>query len=165
MIRVQAAMMHKSVVSLLLIQGVALLKADSALVIGGFGASDSVQVVTDNDVCLGGNAVPMIPKAPDGRVGWTAQYVDGKVVVCGGAKVDFYSDCYSLQIGTKNLFYLNFLLCVLLICFMQYSSATQFLKIAQNVSINIASEASTVYILSGQKFVRNAKNGHFFASS
>ena len=103
MIRVQAAMMHKSVVSLLLIQGVALLKADSALVIGGFGASDSVQVVTDNDVCLGGNAVPMIPKAPDGRVGWTAQYVDGKVVVCGGAKVDFYSDCYSLQIGTKNL--------------------------------------------------------------
>merc|ERR1711953_1007399 len=101
-IRVQAAMMHKSVVSLLLIQGVALLKADSALVIGGFGASDSVQVVTDNDVCLGGNAVPLIPKAPDGRVGWTAQYVDGKVVVCGGAKVDFYSDCYSLQIGSTS---------------------------------------------------------------
>jgi len=98
-------MMHKFVFAsllCLLLQGVALLKADSALVIGGFGASDSVQVVTDNDVCLGGNAVPMIPKAPDGRVGWTAQYVDGKVVVCGGAKVDFYSDCYSLQIGSAS---------------------------------------------------------------
>lgn len=97
-------MMHKlafqaTILALL----VALLKADSALVIGGFGASDSVQVVSENDVCLGGNAVPMIPKAPDGRVGWTAQYVDDKVVVCGGAKVDFYSDCYSLQIGKYKI--------------------------------------------------------------
>ena len=32
--------------------------------------------------------------------------MDGKIVVCGGAKVDFYSDCYSLQVGknTRLLF-------------------------------------------------------------
>ena len=30
------------------------------------------------------------------------------------------------------------------------------LKIAENVSFNIASEASYVYILSGQKFIKNA---------
>ena len=29
------------------------------------------------------------------------------------------------------------------------------------VSFNIASEASYVYILSGQKFIKNAKNGQF----
>ena len=35
------------------------------------------------------------------------------------------------------------------------------LKITEKVSFSIASEASYVYILSGQKFVKNAKNGQF----
>ena len=40
--------------------------------------------------------------------------------------------------------------------------STRFLKITEKVSFNIASEASYVYILSGQKFIKNAKNGHFW---
>ena len=36
------------------------------------------------------------------------------------------------------------------------------LKIAEKVSFNIASEASYVYILSGQKIIKNAKNGPFW---
>ena len=36
------------------------------------------------------------------------------------------------------------------------------LKITEKVSFNIASEASYVYILSGQKFITNAKNGPFW---
>ena len=35
------------------------------------------------------------------------------------------------------------------------------LKITEKVSFNIASEASYVYILSGQKFIKNAKIGQF----
>ena len=35
------------------------------------------------------------------------------------------------------------------------------LKITEKVSFNIASEASYVYILSGQKLIKNAKSGHF----
>ena len=35
------------------------------------------------------------------------------------------------------------------------------LKITEIVSFNIASEASYVYILSGQKFIKNAKNAQF----
>ena len=38
-------------------------------------------------------------------------------------------------------------------------SGPQCLKIAKKVAFNIASEASYVYILSGQKFIRNTKNG------
>ena len=38
---------------------------------------------------------------------------------------------------------------------------SQCLKITEKVSFNIASEASYVYILSGQKLIKNAKNGHF----
>ena len=33
------------------------------------------------------------------------------------------------------------------------------LKITQKVAFNIASEASNVYILSGQKLIANAQNG------
>ena len=36
------------------------------------------------------------------------------------------------------------------------------LKITEKVSFNIASEASYVYILSAQKFIKNAKNGPFW---
>ena len=36
------------------------------------------------------------------------------------------------------------------------------LKITEKVSINITSEASYVYILSGQKLIENAKNGPFW---
>ena len=37
----------------------------------------------------------------------------------------------------------------------------QCLKITENVSFNIASQASYVYILSKQKLIKNAKNGPF----
>ena len=37
-----------------------------------------------------------------------------------------------------------------------------YLKITEKVSFNIASEASYVYILSGQKLIQNAKNGQFW---
>ena len=46
-----------------------------------------------------------------------------------------------------------------------FRTYTRCLKITEKVSFNIASEASYVYILSGQKFIKNAKNapcGEFF---
>ena len=39
---------------------------------------------------------------------------------------------------------------------------SQCLKIAKKVAFNIASEASYVYILSGKKLMKNAKNGQLF---
>ena len=36
------------------------------------------------------------------------------------------------------------------------------MKIKEKVAFNIASEASYVFILSGQKFIKNAKNGQFW---
>ena len=40
----------------------------------------------------------------------------------------------------------------------------RWLKITEKVSFNIASEASYVYILSGQKFIKNAKNWSILAN-
>ena len=39
-----------------------------------------------------------------------------------------------------------------------FHSLSLCLKITEKVSFNIASEASYVYILSGQKFIRNTRN-------
>ena len=41
-------------------------------------------------------------------------------------------------------------------------SHSRCLKITEKVSFNIASEASYVYILSGQKLMKNAKKGPFW---
>ena len=43
-----------------------------------------------------------------------------------------------------------------------YSPSSRCLKITEKMPFNIASEASYVYILSGQKFIKNAKNGPFW---
>ena len=43
-----------------------------------------------------------------------------------------------------------------------YSTYTRYLKITEKVSFEIASEASYVYILSGQKLIQNTKNGPFW---
>ena len=43
-----------------------------------------------------------------------------------------------------------------------FYSTAQCLKITEKVSFNIASEASFVYILRGQKLSKNAKNGQFW---
>ena len=45
-----------------------------------------------------------------------------------------------------------------------WNKVTQCLKITEKVSFNIASEASYVYILSGQKFIKNAKKWSILAS-
>ena len=43
----------------------------------------------------------------------------------------------------------------------EITTREQCLKITEKVSFNIASEASYVYILSGQKLIKNAKNRPF----
>ena len=44
---------------------------------------------------------------------------------------------------------------------MSYERVTPCVKIDRKVAFNIASEASYVYILNGQKFIKNAKNDQF----
>ena len=46
--------------------------------------------------------------------------------------------------------------------FFRSSKYARCLKITEKVSLNIASEASYVYILSGQKFIKNGKKGPFW---
>lgn len=76
--------------------------SEVALLIGGFGSSDASQVITPDGHCLGSQSSPVIPKAPDGRVGWSAQYVDGEIILCGGAKESFYRDCWHMTIGGNS---------------------------------------------------------------
>ena len=52
--------------------------------------------------------------------------------------------------------------CLVVLFLQNHSIATRCLKITEKVSFNIASEASYVYILNGQKLIKNAKNGPFW---
>ena len=45
--------------------------------------------------------------------------------------------------------------------FITFIGLTRYLKITEKVSFSIASEASYVYILIGQKFIKNTKNDQF----
>ena len=49
-------------------------------------------------------------------------------------------------------------------CYFDISTRAQCLKITEKVSFNIASEASYVYILGGQKLIKNAKKCFILAS-
>ena len=51
---------------------------------------------------------------------------------------------------------------MLKINFFAVGHLAQCLKITEKVSFNIASEASYIYILSGQKLIKNATNGQFW---
>jgi len=76
--------------------------SNQGLVIGGFGATTIMQVVTADGVCYGNEATPAVPFNPNGRFGWTSQYIGGKVYLCGGSEFDVFNTCYSLVIGTSG---------------------------------------------------------------
>merc|ERR1712241_985354 len=63
--------------------------SNQGLVIGGFGATTIMQVVTSDGVCYGNEATPAVPFNPNGRFGWTSQF-------------DVFNTCYSLVIGTSG---------------------------------------------------------------
>ena len=56
----------------------------------------------------------------------------------------------------------NYILLKLSLDTLKYFKESQCLKIMGKVSYNIASVESYVHILSGQKFIKSAKNGQFW---
>ena len=73
----------------------------------------------------------------------------------------------SLHNTHQILLFFDAILCLLLcsvpkLMKFQVATRTQCLKITEKNLIQIASEASYVYILSGQEFIKNAENGRFW---
>ena len=72
------------------------------MVIGGYGGGSSVEVITKGEACVSSSSIPNIPNAPAGQIeGWCAEYLDGKIWLCGGADLNFHSECYSSAPGAS----------------------------------------------------------------
>lgn len=70
------------------------------IVIGGSGGGVTMEAVTATGTCQGANAIPALPTAPSGSiVGWSMEYVDGSLWLCGGSNLNDQADCYSLASG------------------------------------------------------------------
>ena len=74
----------------------------TGILVGGYGGGISLEVVEASDHCLGEDSDPELPVAPSGTIeGWSAEYVDDKLFLCGGSNINSVSDCYSLTIGSS----------------------------------------------------------------
>lgn len=68
------------------------------LIIGGYGASNTIELVTKDDRCTGNNIKPPFPVAPGASSAWVAEYIDGFIYLCGGQNLDQSRDCYEFDV-------------------------------------------------------------------
>lgn len=54
------------------------------LAIGGYGASNTIELVTASGTCSGQKIDPPFPVSPSGSSAWIAEYVDNAIYICGG---------------------------------------------------------------------------------
>lgn len=54
------------------------------LAIGGYGSSNSIELILKDRVCRGASIKPSLSVPPNASPTWVAEYVDQKVYLCGG---------------------------------------------------------------------------------
>merc|ERR1712165_555563 len=69
------------------------------LAIGGYGASNTIELVTPEGTCYGSDIDPPFPVSPSGSSAWIAEYVDNAIFLCGGQNIDQRRDCYKFNLG------------------------------------------------------------------
>merc|ERR1712156_192443 len=72
------------------------------LAIGGYGASNTIELVTPEGTCYGSDIDPPFPVSPSGSSAWIAEYVDNAIYICGGQNIDQRSNCYKADIGAGS---------------------------------------------------------------
>ena len=79
----------------------------------------------------------------------------------GFSLVDYQIVGYIIIRKKENQYWLSKIIWKVFLC-LNSKGPARCLKITEKISLNIASEASYFYILSGQKLIKNAKNGPFW---
>jgi len=75
------------------------------LAIGGYGASNTIELVTPNKTCSGKYIDPPFPVSPSGSSAWIAEYVDNAIYLCGGQNIDQRKDCYKFDLGSDAAYF------------------------------------------------------------
>merc|ERR1712226_649195 len=72
------------------------------LAIGGYGASNTIELVTPDGTCYGSDIDPPFPVSPSGSSAWIAEYVDNAIYICGGQNIDQRKNGYKAEIGVGS---------------------------------------------------------------
>ena len=54
------------------------------LILGGYGASNFIELVTKDSICKAEDVTPPLPVIPAANPTWVAEYVDDQIYLCGG---------------------------------------------------------------------------------
>ena len=87
---------------IVLLSASAFAKDNVGLVLGGYGASNAVELVTKDGTCSGFDINPPFPVSPGGSSAWVSEYVNGKIYLCGGQNILQRRDCYSFDVNDNN---------------------------------------------------------------
>jgi len=87
---------------LALCHGSYLPKDGVGLAIGGYGASNTIELVTANETCSGKKIHPPFPVSPSGSSAWIAEYVDNAIYICGGQNIDQRRNCYKFDMTSDS---------------------------------------------------------------
>ena len=71
---------------------------------GGF-ETTSLEVFNTQNACLGNVATPSLPSAPvtpRRHHGWSAEYIEGRIWLCGGVETAYSAVCSSVAFGENN---------------------------------------------------------------
>jgi len=72
------------------------------LAIGGYGAVNTIELVTATETCRGKYIDPPFEVSPAGNSAWIAEYVDNAIYLCGGQNIDQRKDCFKLDFANFN---------------------------------------------------------------
>ena len=98
------------------------------LILGGYGATNFIQLVGTDHVCMGEDITPPIPQVlPAANPTWVAEYVDNTIYLCGGQVIHNIIDLFSrIYFERKGTLYQSF---GVFFCFLEFGPTSRLLLI------------------------------------
>jgi len=75
------------------------------LALGGYGATNFIELIEGGKICGGDDVTPSLPSViPAANPTWVAEFVDNAIYLCGGQNLEQRRDCYRYEPGINAKF-------------------------------------------------------------